>query len=180
MYSTGSFQYRWLKGYIYSSCYHHHQIKSIHISHCYHIFFRVCVSEMFVTSYSVTYCVYIPGKPGICFHYYFAVYDESKRLDTFWLEYRIRLLVHYTISLSSLCKLIWRYWTHNMPVRYILSSVWVRFTHFPCDDWENIYALSYYLHQLGSVNYYPSFRVKSWNNGVRCMSFCILVNLWYG
>ena len=29
----------------------------------------------------------------------------------------------YTISLSSLCKLIWRHWTYKMPVRYILSSV---------------------------------------------------------
>ena len=31
------------------------------------IFFRGCVPEMFVTSYSVTYCIYIPGKLGICF-----------------------------------------------------------------------------------------------------------------
>ena len=51
---------------------------------------------------------------------------------------------------------------------------------FPCDDWENIYTLSYYHHQIGSMNYYPLFRVRSWNNGVRCMSFCILMNLWYG
>ena len=36
--STGPFQFRWLKGYIYSSCYYHHQIGSIHLSHCYHIF----------------------------------------------------------------------------------------------------------------------------------------------
>ena len=42
------------------------------------IFFRGCVSEMLVTSYSVTYCIYIPGKPGICFHYFCAVYDECK------------------------------------------------------------------------------------------------------
>ena len=34
--------------------------------------------------------------------------------------------VHNTISLSSLWKLIWRHWTYKMPVRYILSSVWVR------------------------------------------------------
>ena len=34
MCSTGPFQFRWLKGYIYSSCYHH----GIHLSHCYHIF----------------------------------------------------------------------------------------------------------------------------------------------
>ena len=54
MCSTGPFQYRWLKGYIYSSCYYHHQIGSIHLSCCYHIFscdqaalqmvFSVCLS----------------------------------------------------------------------------------------------------------------------------------------
>ena len=42
------------------------------------IFFRGCVPEMLVTSYSVTYCIYIPGKPGFCFHYYCAVYGECK------------------------------------------------------------------------------------------------------
>ena len=51
---------------------------------------------------------------------------------------------------------------------------------FSCDDWENIYTLSYYHYQIGSMNYYPLFRVRSWNNGVRCMSFYILKNLWYG
>ena len=94
------------------------------------IFFRGCVPEMFVTSYSVTYCIYVPGKPGICFHYYCAVYDECKYSNTFWLAYRARLFVQYTISLSSLCKLIWRHWTYKMPVRYILSSVWVRLSIF--------------------------------------------------
>ena len=34
------------------------------------------------------------------------------------------------MSLSSLCKLIWRHWTYKMPVRYILSSVWVRLSIF--------------------------------------------------
>ena len=36
----------------------------------------------------------------------------------------------YTISLLSLCKLIWRHWTYKMPVRYVLSSVWVRLSIF--------------------------------------------------
>ena len=90
------------------------------------IFFRGCVPEMFVTSYSVTYCIYVPGKPEICFHNYCAVYDECKYSDTFWLADRTRLFVQYTISLSSLCKLIWRHWTYKMPLRYILSSVRVR------------------------------------------------------
>ena len=63
--------------------------------------------------YSVTYCVYIPRKPGICFRHYCAVYDEYKWSGTFWLEDRIRLFVHNVISLSSLCKLIWRHWTYK-------------------------------------------------------------------
>ena len=94
------------------------------------IFFRGCVPEMFVTSYSVTYCIYVPRKPVICFHHYCAVYDECKYSDTFWLADRTRLFVQYTISLSSLCKLIWRHWTYKMPVRYILSSMWVRLSIF--------------------------------------------------
>ena len=94
------------------------------------IFFRGCVPEMFVTSYSVTYCIYVPGKPGICCHYYCEVYDECKYSDTFWLADRTRLFVQYTISLSSLCKLIWRHWTYKISVTYILSSVWVRLSIF--------------------------------------------------
>ena len=72
--STGPFQYRWLKGFICSSCYRH-QIGSIHFSHCCHIFPWLCVWD----------CIYIPGKPGICLHYYCAVYDECNWSDTFWL-----------------------------------------------------------------------------------------------
>ena len=57
----------------------------------------------------------------------------------------------------------------------IRGTVCFQLPHFPCDDWENIYTLSYHHHQIGSMNYYPLFRVRSWNNGVRCMSFCILM-----
>ena len=39
---------------------------------------------------------------------------------------------------------------------------------------ERIYTLSYYHHQIGSMNYYPMFEVRSWNNGMRCMSLYIL------
>ena len=43
----------------------------------------------------------------------------------------------------------------------ICGAVWFQFTPFSCDDWENIYTLSYYHHQIGSMNYYPLFRVRS-------------------
>ena len=86
--------------------------------------------DMFVTLYSVTYYIYVSGKPWICFHYYCAVYDECKYWNTIWLADCTHLFVQYTISLSSLCKLIWRHWICKMPVRYILLSVWVRLSIF--------------------------------------------------
>ena len=71
------------------------------------------------------------------------------------------------------------------PFRHILSAIhykicgaaYFQFTHLPCDDWENVYILSYYHHhhQIGSMNHYPLFRVRSWNNGMRCMSLYVLI-----
>ena len=158
-------------------------------------FFPGCVPEIFVTSYSVTYCICVPGEPGICFHYHCAVYDECKYSDMFWLADRTHLLVQYTISISSLCKLIWRHWSYKMLVRYIFvecvskikhilsvihyticGAVCFQFTLSSGDDWENIYTWSYYHHQIRSMNYYPMFRVRSWNNSFRCMSFYILIS----
>ena len=40
-------------------------------------------------------------------------------------------------------------------------------------------TISYYHHQIGSMNYYPLFRVRSWNNDMRCMSLYILINTIY-
>ena len=70
------------------------------------------------------------GKTGILFSLLLYSLWWVKMSDTFWLADRIRLFVHYTIWLSSLCKLIWRHWTYKMPVRYILPSVWVRLSIF--------------------------------------------------
>ena len=90
--------------------------------------------------------------------------------------------------LSSLCTFIWKHWTYKMPVRYILSSVSVRlsiFSHLFIILYmglcvfslpislvmiERIYTLSYYHHQIGSMNYYPLFMAMSWNNGMHCLS----------
>ena len=88
---------------------------------------------------------------------------------------------------------IWRYWTYKVPVRYNLSSVRARLAIFSKLSTiqyvgmcvfslpisfvmiERIHTLSYHHHQIGSINYYLLFRVRSWNNGMRCMSFYILM-----
>ena len=43
---------------------------------------------------------------------------------------------------------------------------------------EMIYTFSYYHHQIGSMNYYPLFRARSWNNGMHCMSIFLLYYFW--
>ena len=57
----------------------------------------------------------------------------------------------------------------------ICGVVWIQLTHFCCDDCENACTWSYYHHQIGSMTHFPLFRVRSWNNGMRCMSFYILM-----
>ena len=52
------------------------------------------------------------------------------------------------------------------------GAVCFQFTHFSCDDWENIYTLSYYHFQIGSMNYYPLFKVNSCNN---CIAVCFSI-----
>ena len=123
------------------------------------IFFRDCVSEMVVLSYSVIYYIYIPGTLGPCFHYWCSVYGICKWSDTLWPVGRVRLFADYTISLSSLCRLIWKHWTTKMLVRYMMPSVCLRLRQFSqlslyslygavclqltqfCDDRENVYFI---------------------------------------
>ena len=65
----------------------------------------VCL-RCLITSYSVTYCIYISRKPGFCFHYDCADYDECKYSDTFRLANRVRLYIapshyHHGANLSE-------------------------------------------------------------------------------
>ena len=66
MCSTGPFQFRWLKGYIHSSCYYHHQIGSINLTHSYHIFPWLCAWDVCY----ITFCHLLhihSRKTGILF-----------------------------------------------------------------------------------------------------------------
>ena len=74
------------------------------------IFFRSWASVMVLLSCSVIYNKYILGTMRPCFHYWCSVYDICKWSDTLWPVVRVRLFADYTISLSSLCRLIWRHW----------------------------------------------------------------------
>ena len=127
---------------------------------------------MVVLSYSVIYYIYIPGALGPCFHYWCSVYGICKWWDTLWPVGRVRLFADYTISLSSLCRLIWWHWTIKMLVRYMLPSVCLRLRQFSQLSFVQdmglcvfslpnspvmivrMCTLSYYHHQTGSMNHY--------------------------
>ena len=97
-----------------------------------------------------------PGKPPVIAVPVLYKWEEffiRRRINMYHQIKHILSVIHYTIC----------------------GAVWFQFTHFLHDDWENIHTLSYYHHQIGSMNYYPLFRVRSWNNGMRCMSFYILI-----
>ena len=110
-------------------------------------------SGMYVTSYSVTLIIIIVQT-------YLKTLNNACQIYFVECVSKIRHIlsvIHYTIR----------------------GAVCLQFTHFHCGDWENIYTLLHYRHQIGSMNCYPLFRVRSWNNAVRCMSFCILMRLHY-
>ena len=84
----------------------------------------------------------------------------------------------------------------KMPVRHILSSLWVILSIFSQLSTiqymglcvfsllfslvmiERIYTLSYHHYKIGCMNCYPLFRVRLWNNGMCCMSLYILLTQW--
>ena len=55
----------------------------------------------------------------------------------------------------------------------IYGAVCIQLAHFSFDDCENTCTLSFYHHQIGSMTHLPLHRGRSWNNGMRCMSFYI-------
>ena len=112
------------KEYIYSTCFYHHQIGSIHLSRCYHIFPWLCA--WFVCYIILCNLLHMhSGKTGILF---------SLSLSSLWWVQIVRYVLacrtysfaHYTILLSSLCKLMWRHWTYNIYARQIYFVECVR------------------------------------------------------
>ena len=87
---------------------------------------------------------------------------------------------------------VWKYWTSNILVRYILWNVCIRLcqlSQLPFMQYMRLCVLSlpislvmivrifgtlsYHHLEIRSVNHLPLFRVRSWNNGMLCMFFCI-------
>ena len=138
---------------------------------------------MFVTSYSVTYLMYTfrENREFVFISIVQFIMSANSRIRSGLQIVFVCLYISPSHNLHC-ANFIWRHWTYEMPVRYnfisvihytICGTVCFQFTHFLRNDWDNIHTLSH--HQIGYMNYYPLFRVRSWNNGKRCMSFLILM-----
>ena len=127
---TGPFKYWWLKGYIYSSCYYHHQIGSIHLSHCYHIF-SVVVCLRCVLHHILSLIVYtFRENREFVYNSIVQFMMSANSRKRFGLQI-VFICLYITPSHYHHCaNFIWRHWTYKMPVRYNVSSVWVRFSIF--------------------------------------------------
>ena len=186
----GLYAFRWLRGYIHSSCYYHHQIGSINLTH-YHIFPWLCAWNVCYIIFCHLLHIY-SGKTGILFSLLLCSlwwvqivgYVLACRSCSFvcTLQHLIIIIVQTymrTLNLLNACKIYF--------VECVRLSI---FSQLPIIQYmglcafslpislvmiERIYTLSYYHNQIGSMNDYPLFRVRSWNNGMRCMSLYILI-----
>ena len=148
MCSTGPFQYRWLKGFIYSSCYYYHQIGSIHLPQCYHIFPWLCVWDVCY----IIFCYLLhthSGKIGnlssllLCSLWWVQIIGYVLSWRSYWfvctLHHLIIIIVQTylnTLSLQNACQ---KYFIECVSkIRHILSvihciirgAVCFQFTHF--------------------------------------------------
>ena len=180
MCSTGPFQYRWLKGYIYSSCYYHHQIGSIHLPHCYHIFSWLCAWDVC----HIIFCHLLHIRSGKKREFVFIFIVQFMMSANSRVRFGLQIVFaclysspshyHHCANLCEdieLIKCLSDIFCRVCKIKHILSvihyticgAVCFQFTHFLCDDWENIYTLYYYHHhQIGRMNYYPLFMVRSY------------------
>ena len=60
----------------------------------------------------------------------------------------------------------------------VLTTLTIKrfYNHVPSDISTLHYTLSYCHDQIGSMTHLPLFRVRSWNNDIRCMFFYILID----
>ena len=93
----------------------------------------------------------------------------------------------YFLSLSSGCRITHRCWAD--PVASVSKMRLIFFDCLFCNIWGYMCStgpfefmwLKWYIcnptshHQIGRVNHQPLFRVRSWNNDARCMSYYVLM-----
>ena len=159
MCSTGPFTYRWLKGYIYSSCYHHHR-KYPPVPLFSYFSMVVCLGCLLHHILSLIVYTFQENREFVFIRIVQFMLSANSRIR-FGLQivfFCLCKLYLTTLNLQNACQIQFVEWVSK--IKHILSvihnticgAVCFQFTHFLRDGWENIHTLSYYHHQIGSIN----------------------------
>ena len=130
MCSTGPFQYRRLKGYIYNSCYYRHQIVCKYppfplLSYVSVVVCLTCLLHHILSLIAYTFWENL--------EFVFMIIVQFVMSANIWIRFALQIVlvvctVHHHIII--IVQIIWRHCTYKTLVRYILSSVWVRLSIF--------------------------------------------------
>ena len=173
---------------MYNSSYYHHQIVSIYFSHCCHIF-RGCVPEVVVPSYVGSFIYKYPGKAGLPIFYYCAVLwcaQIIKYIITWWPQsFCLHIaLPHYDPSegIELLNCLSGTFCIECVStIKLIISVIFHAIYGTVYSAYQFLLwwlcTLSYYHNQIRSMTHLPFCRVKPWTNGMRCISFYIIMSI---
>ena len=185
----------WSRRYIHNSSYYHHQIRSISFSHCCYIFpwwcawggctiicsrFHICIWETWVLCLlllcSLMMCTnsrvhYDSMAVFVCLHITLPHYHHYVDLSSGIELLKCLLGTFCLVCVSKITSIL------SDIFHAIYGAMRIQLTHFSYGDCENTCTLSYFHHQIVSVTHLLLFRVRSWNNGMRCTSFDILIKI---
>ena len=155
--STWPFQYRWLKGYIYSSCYYHHQTEVSTFPIVVLFFVVVCLSCLLHHILSLIAYTFRENREFVFIIIVQFMMSANIRIR-FGLQvvlvclYRTPSHYHHCANFSEdieLIKCLSDIFCRVCKIKHVLSvihyticgAVCFQFTHYPRGDWENIYIL---------------------------------------
>ena len=176
---------------LYQAC-NYLSMLGLYLTHCYHIFsVVVCLRCVLYHILSLIAYTFQENRDFVfIIIVQFMMSSNSSNTmssNTFWLAVFVCLYItpshyHHCANLSEDIELIKclsdiccrvSEWDLAYSLSYPLYNIWgCAFSVYPSPLWwlREYFTLSYYHHQIGSMNYSPLFKVRSWNNGMRCMS----------
>ena len=169
MFSTGPFQFRWLEGYIHSSCYYHHQIGSINLTFCRIFSVAVCLRCLLHLALSFIAYTFRENRDFVFIIIVQFMMSANNRIRfalqiVFVCLYITPSHYHHCANLFediALIKCLWdvsSVWVFKLSMFSPLSIVhYMGLCVFSLPvslvTTERIYTLSYYHNQIGSMNY---------------------------
>ena len=113
--------------------------------------------------------IYFPGPVFSCGHWTVHSGKSIRQCPLYrWCPQR-------SFEVVIICHIMVIEWTSHRGSRISWGCVCSVYP-FPLLTIERIYILRLIIIiNIGSMNYYPLFRVRSWNNGMRCISFYIFI-----